>query len=428
MDERLKDLFKSAVKNGQVPGIGAFVVDETGCFIFKETFGSTQIDDPDAPVFGTDTVLQIFSCTKLLTTIAALQLIEQGKLSASDHVERYVPAMSRTQVLDHSAHEGEEGSVPSLRPPKSKPTILQLMNHTAGFSYDFLDGPTLAWRTSTGRQPVQYYTVGDWADFEYPLVADPGTKYTYGISTDWLGFVVEAVSKMPLPEYINSQILVPLEMKDTAAAPRTGRAKLIVHYDMDDRLVADPSLKNAEEPEMFGGGASIYSTLNDYAKLLATLLNEGTSPATGRTILAKETVKDYLFTDLLPLEVDKSGLGRFHPTIPILSREGTLLPSLPTDARGCSAGLMLNHIDMPHGRKAGSASWCGLGNLYYWIDPSSKRAGMVGTSVLPFLNPTVLHLFDEVERAAYDHKVSGDQEESKGGNVVMIENVVAKPG
>ncbi|KAL6252457.1 hypothetical protein RBB50_000176 [Rhinocladiella similis] len=423
MERKLSSLFETAVKNGQVPGIGAFVVDETGSFIFKETFGSTQLDDPTAPAFDADTILQMFSCTKLLTTIAALQLIEQGKLSTSDHVEQYVSAMSKIQVLDYNEQEGE-GLVSSLRLPKSKPTILQLMNHTAGFSYDFLDHPTLAWRTSTGRPPAQYYTVGDWVDFEYPLVADPGTKYTYGISTDWLGFVVEAVSKMRLPEYINSQILAPLGMKDTAAIPRPGRAKLAVHFDINDRLVGDPSLKYAESPEAFGGGASIYSTLNDYAKLLATLLNGGTSPVTGEAILARETVKDYLFTDLLPSEVDKSLLGKFHPTIPLLSLEGTLMSTLPSEARGCSAGLLLNHVDMPHGRKAGSAAWCGLGNLYYWIDPSSKIAGMVGTSVLPFLNSTVLHLFDEVERAAYDNELSGTQKDGEGGKIVRLEKMI----
>ncbi|KEF60137.1 beta-lactamase [Exophiala aquamarina CBS 119918] len=125
MEAKLRPFFKASVKNRQLPGIGAFLVDKKGIFLFREAFGSTQIENPTAPTFDVDTVLPMFSCTTLWTTIAALQLIEQGKLTLSDYVEQYVSAISKVQVLE--CNQQKEGSAPSFRPPNSKPTILQLM-------------------------------------------------------------------------------------------------------------------------------------------------------------------------------------------------------------------------------------------------------------------------------------------------------------
>ncbi|KIX09027.1 uncharacterized protein Z518_00105 [Rhinocladiella mackenziei CBS 650.93] len=414
MEAKLNPLFEAAVKEKRVPGIGAMVVDSKGNFLLKETFGTNNLADTNAASFDADTTMQMHSCTKLLTSIAALQLMEQGKLSLADPVEKFVPRISRVQVLE-SFTTGDQPQ-PILRTPKSKPTILQLLTHTAGFSYDIFDVPTLQFRMSTGRAPASYHTTGVWEDFETPLLADPGTKYIYGINTDWLGFVVQNVSGILLPEYIDQMILRLLGMNATSAYLTEGKERLLTHFNIDDKLNADPDAKNSETVDIWGGGAYIYSTMNDYAKLLATILNEGTSPETHNSILKPATIKEYLFTDHLPSNIDKSLLGEIGTSIPLLSSEGSFFPSLPISSRGWSCGLLLNHEDLPYGRKKGSGAWCGLGNLYYWIDPASNMAGMVCSAILPFFNPSVMKLFDQVERVAYGHDVSGPEDDGKGNH------------
>ncbi|KIX95246.1 uncharacterized protein Z520_09163 [Fonsecaea multimorphosa CBS 102226] len=395
-------LLEAAVEQRAVPAVGAFVVDHHGEFRFRETCGTNSIDDPDASAFKPDTVLQIFSCTKLVTSIAALQLMELGVLSLSDSVEKYVSRLSQLQVLDSFTTEGSGASQPVLRSPKSRPTILQLLNHTAGFSYDFFDELTLQYRKHTGCSPAGYYSTGQWNDFDTPLVADPGTKYLYGTNTDWLGLVIQAASGMSLPEYIDKNILKPLGMNASGASPVPGRDRLFVHYKAEGRLTGSEHFaRNATDPEIWGGGAYLYSTMDDFAQLLSALLNGGRSPVTQKTILKPSTIREFLFTDHLHSRVDRTLLGEIRPSMLDLSNQGSLMPSLPVDARGWSCGLLLNLENLPTGRKRMSGCWAGLGNLYFWIDPYSRVAGMVCTSVLPFMDPVVLDLLDRVERIAY---------------------------
>lgn len=157
----------------------------------------------------------------------------------------------------------------------------------------------------------------------------------------------------------------------------------------------------------------MYSTLNDYSKFLATILNEGTSPYDGTQILKAVTVKEYLFKDFIPEGCDRSALGEIGTVVPQMSAEGSVLPSLPVEKRGWSCGLILNHEDLPQGRKKGSGMWAGLANLYYWIDPTEKKAGMIGSAVFPFLDNDVLELFDAMERNAYGYPLGEGHKDGK---------------
>ncbi|EXJ60852.1 beta-lactamase [Cladophialophora yegresii CBS 114405] len=410
MDAQLRPLFEAAVKEKKLAGVGYFIVDKKGNFLSKGAFGTTHLQDPDAAQFDLDTTLPIFSCTKLITALAVLQLVEQGKVALDDPVEKYVPRISKMQVLE-SIKPGPDGKLdPVLRPPKTKPTVLHLITHTLGQAYDFFEPLTLAWRVHTGRPPMGYHSVGDWEDFDTPFVSDPGSKYIYGIGIDWLGWIIEAVSGESLPDYLGNHICKPLGMNETGGKLPPGKKNTaVVHFDMEAQgLVGNKDFFLNESPRLWGGGGFLYSTMNDYAKLLVALLNNGASPTTGNQILKPDTVKDYVYKDLLGPEVDRSALGEIGSTIPIATLEGTFFPSMPVEKKGWSAGFMLNHEDLPYGRKAGSGAWAGLGNLFYWVDPATGIAGMIGTSLLPFVNPTVMRLFDEMERVAYGHNVAGE--------------------
>ncbi|KIW18261.1 hypothetical protein PV08_02549 [Exophiala spinifera] len=411
MEARLISSFEAAAKDKSVPGIGAMLVNSKGEVLFETSHGTLNLDDPASPRFTKDTMLHVFSCTKLLTSIAALQLYEQGMLSLSDPVEKYVPRIAKIQVIESMSADG-----PILRTPKFKPTILQLLTHTAGFSYDSFDPLTLQYRMYTGRKPGGYSAPSEYKDFETPYIADPGTKYVYGVNTDWMGFVIEAITGQNLAEYLDQNVLKPLGMHNTGPVPDPSKPTLVIHIPVHGKLVAVPASKPTDKPGVHGGGSFLYSTLEDYAKLLATMLNNGTSPSTGEAILKPETVEHYLFTDQLPPKVDRSQLGEISTAVPLDCAEGGFFPSLPLSSRGWSCGLLLNHEDLPFGRKKGSGGWAGLGNLYYWIDPTANVAGIIGTGTLPFMNPTVLKLFDELERVAYGHEPAGDKADPRTMN------------
>lgn len=405
MDQKLKLLFEAAITEKKAPLLGAFLVNNKGEFLVKETFGRTKLDDDSSPPYTDENAMAMASCSKLITSIAALQLIEQGKLSPTDVVEQYVPEIAKIQVLE-STTASDKPEV-TLRPAKVKPTIHQLLTHTSGFAYDFFNTSVLNWRMTTGRAPAGYYTVGEMADFEEPYISEPGSKFLYGTSSDWLGLVIQRVTNMKFIDYVEKHVMKPIGMNKSGAL--VGSDRVDVYMSMNGNLVALPDSMWPENPEMPAGGGFLSSTLNDYAKLLSTILNQGTSPETGYQLLKPDTIKDFIFTDKLPSEVDKSELGRLGPGMPPLTCSAALLPTVPKSELGWSyGGLLLNGQDLPHGRKAGSGFWAGMMNLYYWIDPTSNMAGMVLSSMFPFFAPSILELFDQFERSAYGHALAAE--------------------
>lgn len=281
--------------------------------------------------------------------------MEQAKLSLSDPVEKYVPRITKIQVLDRFI-DGDT-SKPYLHAPKSKPTIHQLLTHTSGFSYDFFDVKTLLWRLHADQPPSKYNDTGEWEQFETPFQADPGTKYIYGVSTDWLGFVIEAITGMPLPEYVDKAILQPLGMRDTSPYLVAGKERLVTHVNIDGKLSAYPELKPIDTPKVWGGGSFLSSTMNDFAKLLSSLLNSGTSPQTNESILKPETVRDYVFADHLSAHVDKSFRGEIGSSIPAVSNNGSFFPSLPLSSRSWSCGLMRTSHVAANGAAGVGPAW-----------------------------------------------------------------------
>lgn len=398
MESRLDPVFEAAVKAKKVPAVAAIALDRSGDVLFKGVYNSPDMHDPAAIRMTPRTPVMIWSCTKLVTSVAALQLLEQGKLHLEDPVEKYVPGIANIQVLEGFQPDGE----PILRAPKTKATVLHLMTHTAGFSYDVFSKDTLQWRTQVGQTPSEYVAVGALKNFETPFNFDPGTQYQYGINTDWLGFVVEAVTGMPLNEYVERNILKPLGMNDSGSHVKEGASQLVEYLRGEDGgLTAAPAIACATAPERFGGGHYLYSTLDDYSTFLLTILNNGTHPASKTEILKAETATEYLFQDQIHKICSNKGTGVIETAIPMLSSEGEFLPGVE---KGWSCGMMLSLEDSPQGRSAGSGSWAGLGNLYYWLDPKKGKLGFVMSAILPFMDKEVLYLFEELERAVYGHE------------------------
>lgn len=375
-------VLEAAVDSGAVPNVAAIAADRGGV-IYEGAAGPRIAGQGDA--VSVDTHFRIMSMTKMVATVAALQLMERGKLDFAAPIADYCPQFAELQVL-----EGWDGDTPRLRPPASQATVHHLITHTSGLSYWFWNDDIVRWEAATGTPNV---LSGDNVIFTAPLIADPGTRYEYGINTDWLGKVIEAASGSTLDEYVAANISGPLGMDQTAFlmtdAQRANSTP--VHLKGEDGAWAASDIELRQDPDYWAGGHGLHSTPRDYLKFQRMLLGDGTSPD-GVQILSRETV-DAAFTNQIG-ELD------FPEAI------ATADPASTDDFNAGPGykwgyGLLLNTEDIPGMRRAYSGAWAGLLNTHFWVDRTTGVTGAIYTQFLPFVTPGAFGMYQDFERALY---------------------------
>jgi CubicO group peptidase (beta-lactamase class C family) len=228
---------------------------------------------------------------------------------------------------------------------------------------------------------------------EVPLVADPGTRWEYGTSADWLGLVVGEVSGRDLAAYCAEHIFAPLDMTDATFTPtdeQRSRMMTVHSRTADGELVPMP-IDLPTDAEFFSGGGGASGTGRDYLRFMRALLRGG--ELDGERVLRHETV-DLAFTDHLggaPLP------DVVHSAVPELSND---VPAWPV-AQGWGLGFRLVLEDIPTLRSAGTGDWAGLANCYFWIDRATGVAAALLTAVLPFFDPPVVETVVGFEQAVY---------------------------
>ena len=368
---------QAKVDAGEVPGIVAMAA-SAHSVIYQGTFGVRDIAQPAK--MSADTVFRIASMVKLLTSIAALQLVEQGKLGLDEPAEKIDPTLASPQVLSGFDSSG----APQLRPARGTVTLRNLLTHTSGLSYPLWD-PNAKRYLKVAR--------GDAALPRSVLMFDPNDRWAYGGSLDRVGRLVEIASGETLDRYFRDHILLPLGMNDTgfeiSERQRAREASLHVRGN-DGKLVPQPREKHTAS-RVFSGGGGIYSTAPDYLTLLQALLNGGS--LAGSTVLRPATVALMSVNQIGTLEA-----GIMKTTNPALSSDVDFFPG--TRLRW-GLGHMINLDPVQGGRKAGSLTWAGLYNTYYWIDPVSGIAGVIMMQVLPFADARALSVYRGFERGIY---------------------------
>ena len=387
----VQEILDRAVETGAVPGATFVLTGPEG--EFEEVTAGTLRVDGDEPVTS-DTMYRLMSMTKAVASAGALQLIERGELRLDQEVASIIPEFGEIKVLD-----GFDGDRPRLRDPSRPPTVQELFTHTSGHGYVFLRPELVRYYEVTGLpDPLS----GVRSSLQQPLVADPGTEWNYGISLDWLGLVIEAVSGQDLPSYLTEHVLGPLEMTETTFTPsEEQRSRLMsIHSRTPDGGLTVAEIDLPAEPEFWAAGHGLHGTAGDYAQFMAALLAGG--ELNGNRILGSETV-DLMFTDHLagiplPPEGTKS-------TMPELSND---VPPLPF-GQTFGLGLHVFTEDLPGMRHAGSGDWSGLCNCYYWIDRTAGVAGGFLTQVLPFYDGQVLEAVLGSEQAVYAEMPAASQ-------------------
>jgi len=382
---RVDAALRSAVDAGEVPGVVAMAATDRG-LLYEGAFGRRGRGGAEA--MTPDTVFRIASMTKAITSIAAMQLVEQGKLALEAPVPDIDPTIGAPRVLEGFDAAG----APRLRPAKRPITLRHLLTHTAGFAYDMWN-PALGRYLQSAGLPLR--SSGRVASIRMPLLFDPGERWEYGINTDWVGRLVEAASGLPLDVYFRERLFGPLGMVDsgfvTTEAQRARQARLH-QREPDGTLVPQPLEPPAIAAEFWSGGGPLYSTGRDYLQLLQMLLHGG--QWNGARVLRPETVAlmHANHTGDLPA-------GVMRTARPEMSNDVDLFPG--TRVRW-GLGYMLNLDPGPSGRSAGTVSWGGIYNTYYWLDPGRRVAGVILTQILPFADARVLGLYGRFERAIYE--------------------------
>ncbi|HZD65521.1 MAG TPA: serine hydrolase domain-containing protein [Acidimicrobiales bacterium] len=369
-----------AAATREVPGVVAVAADDRGV-CYEGAFGRANVDTDAA--MTPDAMFRIASMTKVVTSVAAAQLVERGDLDLDAPVGSILPAFDRLDVL-----EGFDGDTPRLRRPASRATVRQLMTHTSGLPYWIWDADASRYLDLTG---VPTPTTGLRSCFQTPLRFDPGTRFQYGISTDWLGQVVEAVSGQTLDAYFTRNVFEPLGMDDTVVKMSDAQRErsVPVHARRPDGSFAVTGFDWEQDPEFWPGGHCLYTTAGDFLALQRALLARGTL---GRTrILGAETVDQMLANHIGELAVTP-----FATAHPELSTDVDLGPD-----RAWGLGFLLTTREAPGYRSAGSGGWAGLFNSYFWVDPARRVTAAVHMQFLPFYDDRAVRLATDFEQALY---------------------------
>ncbi|KAG9187679.1 hypothetical protein G6011_05550 [Alternaria panax] len=352
--EGIKGTLDHFVKGGS-PDLAFHAIDKSGKTLVEHASGTLGIDSSE-PMDTQSTIFWIASCTKLVTAIAVLQLIEQGKVPLDDaeFVKKTVPELSEKKVYADGINGVEQEKGVTMR---------MLLSHTAGFGYRFAD-PRLQADGIEGSG-------GNRRDIlDAKMVNQPGSMWEYGVNLDWAGIILERVTST---------------LKER------------------EHLYAGPLSCTKENQTDFlqSGGAGLWSRPSEYVKILAALLNDGTSPQTQNRILKKESV-DLMWENQIPSQPDFAR-SNVPPANPLLvNQSADMYPQPGNPPQGWGFGGFITIEPGPSGRGANTLWWMGLCNCFWWVDREKGVAGMLASQVLPNGDPKVIPAWFMAEKGIYD--------------------------
>jgi len=367
-------LLKAAVERKQVPFAVAMVVDGRG-IVYEGAYGVKK-----------DAIVAIASMTKPITSVAAMQLVEAGKVKLDEPAATYVPELSSVRVLDKG----------SLRAPKSPITVRHLFTHTAGFGYEFMSKELV---DLVAKKQLTSMMAGNDAFLQAPLLFDPGTQWQYGINTDWLGRLVEKVSGRSLEAYFRERIFNPLGMPDTFFdVPQDKQARLAPRWQRQpDGGLAEQPAQPAKPSQFFSGGGGLSSTAADYARFVRAMLAGG--QLEGRRILSPQSV-----AEMRKNQIGELTLRPLTSVLPQLAVDGATLPGA-LDKFGLGFALNSRTADTPRG--VNTMAWAGIYNTFFWIDTEKQIGAVLMTQMLPGLDAGPRKLLEDFDRAVYAMKKTG---------------------
>jgi CubicO group peptidase (beta-lactamase class C family) len=349
---RVGDYLRNEIATGKIPG-AILLIQQHGHPVYLENFGVLDVESKRP--MTKDAIFRIYSMSKPITSVAAMMLVEDGKLALADPVSKYIPAFADVKVgVEKPDDSGKPALV--LEPVMRPITIEDLLRHTSGLTYGFYgDSAVRKLYANSGLFEGDF----DNAAFaeriaKLPLAEQPGTRWDYGHSTDVLGRVIEVVSGQSLFQFEKQRLLDPLGMADTAFYVADEKKRSLIAEPMpDDRFVSaiagirDPTVRRAWE----SGGAGMVGTMGDYARFAQMLLNGGTLD--GRRYLKPETVA-LMTSDHIGPET-KIARDQFY---------------FPGAGSGFGLGFAVRTAHLPDPLwPLGEYRWDGVDGTFFFVDP-----------------------------------------------------------
>lgn len=386
MAAEFETTLKQLVDTRQIPNAILYASDASGSFQYHNVFGSSS-PEANAPALTEDVYLYIASCTKLLTSIAVMQLVEKGRLSLDDVVDAVLPELGNLQIITKA------DPIIEYQTAKNKITYRQLLTHTSGLGYDFGHPFLAAWRKEVPADGESVPRL-----FNFPLLFEPGTAWMYGCGFDWAGLAVERISGMMLSEYMTKHILEPVGVSQDGitffplkVVPGAQIATLAERTEDGTFVAGNNPLQGPSAGHCYGGQGA-YSRGGEYMKILRSLL------ADDEKLLERATA-----AEMLRPQVDaaqKQSLNDVIFSAPVLQR---------AFARGMDKGKVDHSfcgvVDVdgqPGWRGRGAVMWGGAPNLFWFLDKQRDLCGFFGAQLVPTGNPVHVAANLEFEKAMYE--------------------------
>lgn len=369
---RLDSLFQGALGQKQIPGVVALVA-QSGKTVYHQAMGYHNIEQEKKQ--STTDIFRIASMTKPITAVAAMILFEEGKFQLDDPLSKHIPAFASPQILDEI---NLADSTFTAHPAQSEITIRQLFTHSSGIGYGFQDDKLMAVLEKAGvtegfeeRDILLENNVQRIA--QLPLLHEPGEKFTYGLNSDVLGYLVELWSGIPLDTFLQDRIFSPLGMEDTYFyLPNEKATRLTSVYMSSENGVIPTDYPLIHYPirgakRYLSGGADLNCTAYDYFLFCQMLLNGGT--LNGQQVLKPETIRLMTKSHLEGGEEDM-GLG---------------------------FGIMSDKTEeTTKARSLGSYSWGGFFTTTFWIDPKEELIAILMLQIYPFEDWKIVEDFESL--------------------------------
>jgi CubicO group peptidase (beta-lactamase class C family) len=358
--KRLSDRIEEGVKNNELPG-AVVLIARNGKLVMFDSFG---FRDKEAKVAMTnDTIFRIASMTKPIVSVAAIMLMEEGKLTLADPVSRYIPAFADTKVAVEK--KNGDGTIEYVQEPQTRPmTVQDLLRHTSGLTYGAAGANKVKQSYLDMNVNDRSQTTAEMAEklAKLSLVYQPGTTWEYSMSTDVLGRVVEVASGMPLDKFIEERITKPLKMGDTGfevGADKKTRGAKPMKEGPKNEVPSIPDV--AEKFTWRSGGGGMVSTAADYARFLQMFANGG--QLDGVRLISRKSI-DLMTADALPPNIKMGAdMWRFEALEPS-ARMG--------QGFGLGFAVRTDQGRSPLPGSPGDYYWGGAYGTYFWHDPRER--------------------------------------------------------
>ncbi|KAJ8071180.1 hypothetical protein OCU04_001519 [Sclerotinia nivalis] len=398
-----EETIEDACRTRDIPGAIVVAGDSSGNFHYAKAFGSQSLKDPSTPM-ELDNVMWLASCTKLLTTIAAMQCVERGLLSLDGNICEVLPEFKGVQILTGF---DEESGKPILVDNHKTITLRHLLTHSSGLSYDVFDPLLYRYQKYMNKSPAMSSESGLVKDcLRFPLLFAPGDSWSYGVGIDWAGQMVERVNgNISLEEYLRKNVWGPLGMDGITFHPVQHPeifSKLVTMSKREGAVTQFGTTGNPEGKAVYTsqvpfnpatkdcyGGVGAFGSPVDYFKCLHSICSDD-----GR-LLKSETIDEM-----------------FKPQLNDASRRGLMENLSIPEANACMGafpqglkadfglGGMINLEDIG-GRSKGSLAWGGYPNLLWWINRKDGICGIWGSQIVPPGDPKINQLFYTFEEEMY---------------------------